>query len=96
MSSRLSSLSTPFVLASLSHCDGRPREFLKHKNLGVKVSNEKLKKEKSEYQVIFGELTGAAGGSGVRSGSRVDDYLAPAFTASAAASQCLAKTPSGT
>lgn len=29
-----------------------------HKNEGVKTANEKLKKEKAEYQVIFGELTG--------------------------------------
>lgn len=32
-------------------------EFLKHKNEGVKSANSRLKKEKSEYQVIFGELT---------------------------------------
>lgn len=32
-------------------------DFLKHKNDGVKMSNAKLKKEKSEYAVIFGELT---------------------------------------
>ena len=31
--------------------------FLKHKNDGVKSANSRLKKEKSEYQVIFGELT---------------------------------------
>lgn len=31
--------------------------FLKAKNEGVKLSNEKLTKEKTEYQVIFGELT---------------------------------------
>ena len=32
-------------------------DFLKHKNEGVKSANSRLKKEKSEYQVIFGELT---------------------------------------
>lgn len=42
------------------HLIATPRAFLKHKNEGVKVSNDKLKKEKSEYQVIFGELTGAS------------------------------------
>ena len=42
------------------HLIATPRTFLKHKNEGVKVSNDKLKKEKSEYQVIFGELTGAS------------------------------------
>lgn len=31
--------------------------FLKAKNEGVKMSNDKLKQEKTEYQVIFGELT---------------------------------------
>mmetsp|Transcript_11679 Transcript_11679/g.14092 ORF Transcript_11679/g.14092 Transcript_11679/m.14092 type:complete len:226 (+) Transcript_11679:70-747(+) len=31
--------------------------FLKHKNEGVKNSNDKLKQEKTEYQVIFGELS---------------------------------------
>lgn len=30
--------------------------FLRHKNDSVKVSNDKLKREKDEYQQIFGEL----------------------------------------
>jgi hypothetical protein len=42
----------------------------------VKVSNDKLKKEKSEYQVIFGELTGACG---VRRGANVCAYAWHAF-----------------
>ncbi len=40
-----------------------PRQFLVHKNKGVKTANDRLKKEKQEYSVIFGELTGACDAS---------------------------------
>lgn len=51
-------LGSPSFTPLLAQLPSTFRDFLKHKNDGVKMSNAKLKKEKSEYAVIFGELTG--------------------------------------